>query len=408
VNTPKISKGWYFLLSYLAYSAYSVDFIVRAYLQPQLMSLYHVDPKYLGPYNFVNTIGLLLGVIIFGCLIDKLNFKTCFIGVWLLQILGLIKLTILSPQMSLQTLSHNCSVSMLFMGLGEGGIFALIHSLVTIAFHHPERSKMNIISYLHTNWPVMIIIACIGEWYLGENPLLLKTHIYLMFVFPCLYLILALIIPLPHHASDHPIRLSSKIRFTLRPGFVILFCCMMFTSTIEHSPRTWFISIADNQLHVPLISYVLYFYGIQLALRLSSSLITPWISPPGLLSIAAIISCISLYILGQDISLTTNLIGLGLFSASNAWYWPSFITMAADRYPLSGSFGMALMNAAGYLSFISFVPIITQLATKESVNMACYTLSWYSILAFILLSAVYTFFRSQGGYKVMTSSEASI
>lgn len=408
VNTPTVSRGWYFLLSYLAYSAYSVDFVVRAHLQPQLITLYHLDANTFVLHNLLNTMGLFFGVIIFGCLVDKLNFRTCFIWVWILQVLGLMKLLILTPQMPIQTLHHHYSVGMLLMGLGEGGIFAIIHPLVTFAFHHPNRSKINIMHYLHTNWPLMIMIVCALEWYVGKNQLHWTNNIYALFLFPCLYLIVALIIPLPNQASNHPIPLSSKIRPTLRPGFVLLFFCMVFTSTIEHTPQAWFIYVTDDELHVPWIYYVLFFNGIQVVLRLACSLITRWISPPGLLGVAAILSCISLYILGQDISATTNWIGLGLFAISNAWYWPSFITMAVDRYPLSGSLGMALMNSAGYLSFILTVPTITKLATKEGVNNAFYSLSWYSILTFILLSAVYIFFRSQGGYKVMASSEASV
>ncbi len=408
MNTPTLSRGWYFLLSYVAFSAYSLDFIMRLYLGPQLKSLYNLAPHSLGSDAIVNAAGQLIGVLIFGCLVDKINFKTCFIWVWILQILGLIKLALLSPQMSAQTLQHNCIVSMLLMGIGEGGIFAIIHPLVTLAFHHPDRSKINIMHYLHTNWPLMIMLVCFLEWYVGKNQVPLTTNVYMMFVFPCLYLMLALIIPLPKRASDHPIRLSSKIRFTLRPGFVLLFFCMAFTSTIEHSPRTLFVDLYNNKLHVSQVHFILFYCGIQAVLRLSCSFFTRWISPPGLLGIAAIISCIGLFILAQNISITADLIGLGLFSFSNAWYWPSFITIAIDRYPLSGSFGMALMNGGGYLSYMFFVPRMTQLSMTQGVNQAFYTLSWYAGLVVILLGAIYAFFRSQGGYKVMASSEASV
>ena len=190
--------------------------------------------------------------------------------------------------------------------------------------------------------------------------------------------------------------------------YSIFLASIAFTSTIEHSPRTWFLDLNNHELHVPQIYFILFYCGIQCVFRLSSSVFTRWISPPGLLGIAATISCISLFILGQNISPTANLIGLGLFSFSNAWYWPSFITIAIDRYPLSGSFGMALMNAGGYLSYMFFVPRMTELSMNEGVNQAFYTLSWYGGLTFILLGAIYAFFRSQGGYKVMACSEASV
>ena len=47
-------------------------------------------------------------------------------------------------------------------------------------------------------------------------------------------------------------------------------------------------------------------------------------------------------------SAALGLIAVGLFAMSTAWYWPTFIAIVADRYPLSGAFGIGLMkwNAA--------------------------------------------------------------
>lgn len=401
-------SGWYFLLSYLAYSAYTVDFVARMFIQTELASLYQLDPASLITYAQLNNVGLIFGVIVFGCLVDQLSFKTCFVLVWFVQMLGIIKLTLLSSGINMTTLHHHFRVSMILMGMGEGGIFALIHPLIAQAFRKPQQSQINIMQYLHTNWPLIMIIGCLFEFYIKNQHISWLFNVYSMYLFPCLYLLLALILPMPSCSLSHPIPLSSKIRSALRPGFILLFFCMIFTTLIQYTPQSWFANVIHQSLHMHWLAYIVLINAIQLVLRLSCRLITRWIAPPGLLAMAAVLSCLSLGLLGLNIHWTINFIAIVLFASSIAEYWPTFIAIVIDRYPLTGSFGMALMNDAAYLSFTFLVPSMAPIAQYIGVDRAFYILSLIAVLSVVLLIAINAFFRAQGGYKVMSAAELSV
>lgn len=401
-------RNWCFLLCYLAYSAYTVDFISRAFIQPQLMSLYHMSP--MTYQNHVHTLywGLIIGVLVFGCLVDKLRFKTCFIWVGALQILGLLKLFLVSPMMSMEASHHQLTVSMLFMGMGEGGIFAIIHPLLALAFKESDYNNTTIMTYLHTNWPIFIILGALFEIYLIRNNFDWTINKYSMLFFPCLYLFVACLLPLPQQSFAHPIPLSSRVRSVLRPGFMLLLFGMAFSSTIEHSPAAWMRTVVTSQLHIKLIYFLLFFYSINILARLMVGMLTRRVSPPALLCISSILSIGSLYTLGHSHNTLLTWFSMGLFSISVSWYWPTFIAIVIDRYPLSGGFGMGLMNFGGFWPWIIFIPPLADLSKSEGTHQAFLSLSWFAVLAFVLLSTVYTFFSSQGGYKAFASSEKSV
>jgi len=97
-QTKTPHRAWYFLLCYLSYSAYTLDFFLRGALEPQLMAIYHLNADELSSYYNLVYVGLVVGVLGFGCLVDMINYRTCFIWIWLAQILGLVKVFAISAK----------------------------------------------------------------------------------------------------------------------------------------------------------------------------------------------------------------------------------------------------------------------------------------------------------------------
>lgn len=405
------NRAWYFLLCYCAYSAYTLDFVIRKAIQPQLMELYHLSAPELASHYQIVYWALIAGAIIFGCLVDMLNYRTCFILIWICQILGLVKLLAFSPIIHTTSMIHQFKSGVFLMGLAEGGIFALIHPLIALIFHVPGQSKVKIMAYLHTNWPLFVVIGVLLEQTLQHYHLDWYLNIYVMLVFPCLYLVLALFLPLPTHSFKHRTPLSSRIKSTLRPGFFLLFFCMLFSTTIQLSPQVWIRKVIESTLEINgfnSLFFLIYGSSLQFICRMYAGTIAQRISPPALLAIASMLCAISLYLLSMSHHMLWPIIPAGIFAISIALYWPIYIAIVADRYPLSGGVGMGLMNSAGFLSMILTVPTVAKLSQSQGLSGAFLILAWYSILTLILLSAVYAFFRSQGGYKVFSFSERSL
>ena len=402
-----VSPLWCFLISYMAFSAYNVDYALRIYLEPQFIHLYHLQPQVFENYKILTYISEIFGVVIFSCMIDRLSFRSCFIWAAALQLMGLYKFAQIDPSMPIDLLRHDGAVGSLFIGLGEGGIIAIVHPLIVQAFHRPGESKFKILNYFYTNGPLISGLMGVYAWYLADKTNPLSANIQLLFIFPCIYLCLALILPLPRYTANRNTLLSSKLRALMRPGFVLLLFCMILTATISQAPKTFLLALSKEGLHSSQLNFVIYYNLIFFMIRLSSGLFTRFLSPPVLLMMATILCCLSLYAMSFNLSTLQFWVAIGCFATSIAWFWPSFITIAVDRYPLSGSFGMGFINIAGYFSYIASIPFITKLALMQGYQTAFYVLAWFGALTFVMLIALNSFFRSQGGYKVMSAAGGS-
>ncbi|MCR9191334.1 MAG: MFS transporter [Gammaproteobacteria bacterium] len=405
-NTPH--RAWYFLLCYLACSAYTLDFVLRSALQPQLMAIYNLSASELVYYYNLVYAGLLVGVIGFGCLVDMINYRTCFIWIWLAQILGLVKVFAISPVVQSAPMAHQLKVGMFLMGISEGGIYAVIHPLLALAFNKPNESKAKIMNYLHTNWPLIAIFGISLQQIIVANHFNWYWQVYALLIFPSLYLLTAMMLPFPKQSYTHRIPLMSRIKSILRPGYLLLFFCMVVTVSIEHSPLSWVRRLIDTDNRINLFYFIIFAHCFQATARILVGTMFRYISPPGLLCFAAIACVISLFMISFTHHHNMVLIASAIFVFCIVWFWPTFIGIVADRYPLSGGIGMAVMNSGGFLAQIYIIPVLSKLPQQENLKDAFLTLAWYGVLIFILLATVHTFFRSQGGYKVFASADRSL
>jgi len=407
-QTKTPHRAWYFLLCYLSYSAYTLDFFLRGALEPQLMAIYHLNADELSSYYNLVYVGLVVGVLGFGCLVDMINYRTCFIWIWLAQILGLVKVFAISPVVQSAPMDHQLKAGMFLMGISEGGIYAVIHPLLALAFNRPDESKAKIMNYLHTNWPLVAILGIFLQQTIIANQFSWYWQVYALLIFPNLYLLTAMALPFPAQSYTHRIPLMSRIKSILRPGYLLLFFCTIVTVSIEHSPLTWVRHLVDTDTRINLFYFIIFMHCFQVLARVLVGTLFRYISPPGLLCFGSIACVISLLMISFIHHHNMVLIAATIFVFCIVWFWPTFIGIVADRYPLSGGIGMAVMNSGGFLSLIYIVPVLSKLPQQENLTDAFLTLAWYGVLIFILLATVHTFFKSQGGYKVFASADRSL
>ncbi len=400
-------RAWYFLLCYLAYSSYTFDFVLREAIRPKLMILYHLGTSEIDPYYKIVYLGLMVGVIIFGCLVNIINYRTCFIWVWILQSLGLLKLLSLSPFIVNTPLIHQLKSGMLLMGIAEGGIFAIIHPLITLMFNDPVESKTKIMNYLHTSWPLFVLLGFLFETTVLTWHLDWYWNIYTMIFLSSFYFVIAMFLPLPIQTAAHHTPLSIRLQSIVRPGYVLLIFCMLFSFVVQFSPVVWIKHWLEVDLKINPLTLLLLMNGTQIVSRLSIGPILKQISPPGLLILATLLSILSLYLLSISTQRELILCVTGLFAISVAWYWPTYMGIVADRYPLSGGVGMGLINFSGFWVMRNIIPDVTTFQKIESLQDAFLDLAYLGGFGFVLLVAVYMSFRLQEGYKVLTTYDRS-
>ena len=401
-------RAWYFLLCYLAYSSYTFNFIMLEFLRPKLMIMYHLDTAQMTNYYKIIFMGMLAGGIFFSFLVSLINYRTCFITLWAIQILGLIKLLSLSPIIVNTPIIHQLKAGMLLMGIANGGIFAVIHPLIALIFHDPKQSKTKIMNFLHTNWPLFVAITCLFEVILLKYHLDWFWSIYAMLLLSCIYMVVAVFLPLPIQIHTHRIPIRTRLKSMARPGYVLLLFCMICSCVVQYSPSIWIKNWIEIDLKIRPLYFLMFVSGIQITFRLFAGSIAQKISPPGLLGLAAIMSALSLYLLGITTHTSIALCAITVLMMSISCYWPTYIAIVADRYPLSSGLGMGLMNVSAYFALIHFVPEVSTLTDVDTPQHAFLDLAWFAAFEFILLIGVYVAFRTQGGYKVLSTYDQSL
>ena len=232
-------RAWYFLLCYLAFGSHTFYFIMLKLIRPELMAMYHLDDGQMESYYHIFYAGLFVGVLLFGILVNSINYRTCFIWLWFLQILGLVKILALSPLIVNTPLEHQLKAGMLLIGVGNGGIFAVIHPLIVLIFDAPQRSKTNIMNYLHTSWPLLVIMTYTFKAGLAYYHFDWYGYIFAASFLACSYFVMAVLLPLPVQMQIHRVPLLERCRSTIRPGYVLLLFCMLCIWDLSPACRTW-------------------------------------------------------------------------------------------------------------------------------------------------------------------------
>src|SRR5207237_5358859 len=74
------------------------------------------------------------------------------------------------------------------------------------------------------------------------------------------------------------------------------------------------------------------------------------LSPVGMLTGSAILSCVGLFLLSFANSIVTAFGFATIYGLGIAYFWPTMLGVAAERFPKGGALILALMGTAGNLS----------------------------------------------------------
>ena len=402
------NRRWYFLLCYVAFCACACSLVVLPVIRPKLMLMYHLNESQIFSYYLFFARGMMLGGIVFGLLVNILNYRTSFIMVWAIQILGLVKLFSLSPIIVSTPAIHQLKAGMLLIGVASGGIISIIHPLIVLVYQNTQQSHTKIMNYLHTSWPLCIMVTYGFATVLSTYHLDWFLLIYFMLFVSSVYFVMAVFLPLPMQMHAHRILISTRIKSMLRPGYVLLLFCMVCSCIVQYSPLTWIALWIEKGLNISPFLFIMYMNTLLIAARLLVGPIIKRISPPVMLMCASILSVISLYMLTFVTDFTLIFFVFGLLVLSVAWYWPTYIAIVADRYALSGGLGMGIMTAIGFYTIAYVVPDFIKLNVVETQQQAFLDLAWFGCFGFVLTVSVFIAFKTQGGYKVLSTYERSL
>ncbi len=351
-----INRGRLFFTSLVALVAVSMPFAIRTDILSALGREFDLSHREQGLIFAVVCWAYPVSVLIVGPLCDVLGMRRLMLIACVGHIVGILG-TIFSPSFGFPVLL----AATLMIGLADGAVEAVLNPLVATLYPDDKTGR---ISILHAAWPVGLIAAglgCVGvtaafglsDPDVSAATVSLSWKIKMSFVLiPVLgygALVLKLKFPQTERAAAG-VPASVMFREALRPGFLIILLCFIFTAITEGGPDQWIGSAMKDTVGIRGIIFLMYSSVIMLVLRIYGGALARRMTPFGLLSASCVFAAVGLYWLSYSFTPLAAFAAVSVFAVGKTCLWPTLLGVTAERYPKGGSFLFALLSAAGMIA----------------------------------------------------------
>lgn len=362
-----INKSRLFAASCVSLVTTAMVFAIRGDVASDMAAAFHLSNAQLGlifsPAFWCFTISIFVS----GALIDAIGMRTLHIVSALGYFVGVAFVVFAPrPDAPVASIFDHPGTSLLYagfmiMGLSQGLVEGVINPLIATIYSERKTQRLNM---LHAWWPggmivggliaVLMTSAFHARWELKLATIVIPALIYLL---------MALRLHYPRtERVQHQVSYAQMWREAVRPGFVLLFCCMWLTAAIELGPDQWFPAVMHGLApQMQGVLYLVYTAGLVFLLRTFGSGIAHR-SPVRTLLICSIVAGAGLYWLGAlqpGISnVGTAFVAATVFGVGKAFLWPTMLGLTSERYPRGGALLMSLMGGAGMASVAVALPLM--------------------------------------------------
>lgn len=408
-----------FLASVVALVATGVAFSIRGDILDALTADLHITRMQTGillsPAFWGNTLAVILG----GALVDFLGMRRLLyvaFGGYLYAVAAILLAPFPSGPVTPFYSDPGFLVvysGMLALGICQGLVEGVINPLCTALYPGEKTRRMNI---LHAWWPGGLILGGLAAFALTralglDAPGLtasaatfgwkLKLSLILLPAIGFALLIRGVEFPATERVAAG-IATREMFGETLRPMFLLLFACMWLTAATEIGPDQWVGSVITRLTGMQGILILIYTAGIVFALRFFGGALSHRFSPPGLLAISAVLSCVGLIALSSATTPMTAFLAATVFGAGKTFFWPVMLGVTAERFPKGGALLLAMMGGAGNLAIAFILPVMGRWYDQQGAAAAFrYVAVLPAALAFVF-GALWLWFWRRGGYRVVS------
>ncbi len=335
-----------FLASCIGLVTTAMVLVIRGDIASQVEGVYQLTHE---QYGFVSTMafyGVAGAVLIVSPLLDLLGMRNLLYMAFVLHIGGIVAF-ITAPTYTILYLS------MLVTGFGNGLVEVVINPLCASVYSEEKTRRLNI---LHAWWPGGLIIGGILSVGMGKLGWEWQTQMGIVLIPAILYGILIFGQKFPvTERVEAGVSYSEMFKEVLRPGFLLLLCCMMLTAATEVSPSQWVGSVLSNIAKMSGTMIFVYGSAIMFVLRFFAGPIVKKISPVGLMWASVFLSAIGLYLLSRVTSAGSAYLTATIFYVGVCFMWPTMLGITSERYPKGGALLLGLIVFAGNFSIGTIV-----------------------------------------------------
>jgi MFS family permease len=342
-------------------------FAVRGETADAMGSAFHLTHEQLGLIFSPGFWCFTVAIFISGAIVDAVGMRTLHILSALGYVIG-VGLVIFAPRPAGPVVSifDTPGTTLLYagfmvMGLSQGLVEGVINPLIVTLYGSRKTQRLNM---MHAWWPGGMMIGGLvafamtrtlhAGWELKMATILVPALIYLL---------LALSLEYPQtERMQSGVSGRDMWREAARPLFLLLFCCMWMTASVELGPDQWFPSIMGALVpQLQGVLYLVYTAGLMFLLRAFGSGAAQK-SPVGTLLVCSALAAAGLYWLGGlEAGAGNPLVALSaatVFAVGKTFLWPTMLGLTAERFPRGGALTMSLMGGAGMAAVSIGVPIM--------------------------------------------------
>ena len=330
--------------------------------------------------------GVTVSVLLFGLLVETWGTGKVIAVLFISQLAGIL-LTVFA------TGFWSLFFATLCIGIANGCVNAACNPLVTNLYQNEKTARLNLFHMWNAIGIAvggLMVFFCnrmaVG-WRIQMAILLLPTLLYgLMFFrqkFP---------------ATERTLLGGSykdMLKAIVSPLFLFLAFLMILTSSVEFGANQWIPSLFEKAVTglfgESAFGSVLILVWISLAMALARRFATSIVrafSPVGVLLLSVLFAGAGIYLMSVSTGWVI-FIAATVFAFGVAYFWPNMLGLVADRRPMSGALGMAVIGGMGTLGGAIIQPVIGGIFDRQLVLNSDHLAAGAATLQFLIVIPVF-------------------
>ena len=306
--------------------------------------------------------GATISVLLFGLLVETWGTAKVLTVLFFAQLAGILLTVFATGFWSLFSAT-------LFIGVANGTLNAACNPLVTNLYPNEKTTRLNLFHMwnaigIATGGLMVFFCNRIGVgWRIQIGILLVPTILYGLLFFRQKF-------PVTERTL-----LGGSYRDMLKaivsPLFLFIAFLMILTSSTEFGANQWIPTLFKNTVTEMFgesaFGSVLILVWISLAMALARSFAAPVVrklTPVGVLLLSALLAGTGIYLMSVS-SGWLIFVAATVFAFGIAYFWPNMLGLTADRRPMSGALGLAIIGGMGTLGGAIIQPIIGGIFDKQ-------------------------------------------
>ena len=332
--------------------------------------------------------GITISVLLFGLLVETWGTAKIITILFFAQLAGIV-LTVLAG--GFWTLFF----ATMLIGVANGCVNAACNPLVTTLYPEQKTVRLNL---FHMWNAIGIAIGGLMVFFCNIFEIGWRIQIAILLIPTILYGFMFFKQKFP--ATERTMLGGSykdMFKAIVSPLFLFIAFLMILTSSVEFGANQWIPSLFENAVTglfgQGAFGSVLILVWISLTMALAryfASAIVRLLTPVGVLMMSALLTASGIYLMsissGGFIFVAATIFAFGI-----AYFWPNMLGLAADRRPMSGALGLAIIGGMGTLGGAIIQPIIGGIFDHELQQSSDQLAAGAATLQYIVIIPVFLF-----------------